>query len=126
MGSKAFKNLQAKWYRKLEDIGFSDIEKDEEYLHQYDNHRFNEPSKYSGFNGAVTEQFEEKKKYFEKAGELLEKDSFLDGVERRIWALHTMGYPIRRIVLVLRSEGFDRNKNQVNQIINELQGLMFK
>ena len=126
MGSKAFKNLQAKWYRKLEDDGFEDIEATEEELLAYDNNRFKDPSKYSGFNDFIPEQYEEKRKYFEQAQKLLAEDPFLDEIEKRIWSLHSDGKPIRSIVLVLRSEGIDRNKNQVNQIINELQGLMFK
>lgn len=117
VGSKRFKQLQAKWYRRLEEDGFLDIEKNENGNNFHDSY----------FRTQYTpEQFSEKEKYHEEAKILLDKDIFLDGVEHRIWALHYIGYSIRRIVLVLRSEGFEKNKNQVNSVINEFQRMMFK
>lgn len=122
MGSKQFKALEAKWYRKLEKSGFEDIEKkyisEDPHLMEFDSIYFH--TKYTA------KRFREKKAYFEKAQDLLSRDIFIDGIERRIWALHSAGLPIRRIVLVLASEGAEKNKNEVNQVINELQRMILK
>lgn len=125
MGSKAFKNLQAKWYRKLEESGFEDIEDEDEQI-KVSATQFANPRNYSGNTKTWAKEHFEKKKYYERASRLLKEDSFLDETERRIWELHSRGVPIRKIVLILRAEGIDKGKNQVNQIINELQGLMFE
>lgn len=117
MGSKKFKILQQQWYRKLEENDFVDIEKDEQVVRHHG----------ADFQTQYTpEEFLEKEKYNEAARALLRRDVFLDAVERRIWALHTLGYSIRRIVLVLSNEGVKRNKNRVNKVINEFQELLFK
>lgn len=122
MGSKTFKSLQAKWYRKLEKAGFDDIEKDG-HLRDWDGFHFK--SNYS------PEQFAEKKDYYEKAKDLLNRDVFIDGVERRIWALHTCGFSIRKIVNVLKCEGIKfradpSEKDTVNKVINEFQKMIIK
>ncbi len=117
MGSKQFKSLQAKWYRKLKEMGFEDIEKIEEMVRF---HGLDFQTQYS------PSQFKEKQTYYAEAKELLNQDIFLDSVERRIWALHTMGYSIRRIVGVLKCEGTKRDKNQINAVLNEFQKVLFK
>ncbi len=117
MGSKQFRDLQAKWYRKLEKSGFKDIEENDRLIYRHGDY----------FKTEYTpERFAEKKSYFEKAKDFLSRDVFIDGIERRIWALHTAGFPIRRIVLILASEGTKKNKNEVNQTLNELQEIMLK
>lgn len=122
MGSKTFKDLQAKWYRKIKENGFQDIEKNEEIV------RFHGQDFQTQYTPA---QFTEKERYFQEAYSLLESDIFLNDLERRIWQLHCVGLSIRKIVVELNREGFKiksnpSEKDTVNKIINEFKGLMFK
>lgn len=129
MGSKKFRKLQTEWYSKLEKTGFQDIEKN---LYRYVEKepelvRFHSED----FRQYTPKEFAEKEKYFQKAREFLEEDMFLNGTERRIWALHTMGFSLRKIVAVLESESVEikanpSKKDTVNKVINEFQKIMFK
>ncbi len=112
-----FKSLQAKWYRKLEESGFQDIEKDDQIV-RWDSFFFK--AEYT------PERFNEKKSYFEKAQNFLGCGVFIDDTERRIWELHSTGIPVRTISEWLALEGIEKNKNEVNQVINEFQRMMLK
>lgn len=116
IGSPAFQKLEAQWYQKLAQQGFNDIEINPDILNNYDGLYFK--SKYT------PKSFEEKKKYFERATDLENEGIFLDETEQMIWHLHSKGISIRAIVEALKKKGISRHKDQVNQIINELQDMM--
>lgn len=81
-----FKKLQQKWYKKLADVGFEDIESHASgpfpMLKVYHSSRFRKVD---------SEQFFAKQSYFISAGQFLQTYKFSTSSHKRIWKLHCEG-----------------------------------
>ncbi len=75
--TKEFKELQAKWYRKLQLSGFKDIERNENSLYQ--------PTK------GLPMTIEETTQYYKLARTYLEVAEFESDLELAVWFLHSQG-----------------------------------
>ena len=87
--SKEFKELKAKWYKKLEEKGFNDIEQDEEHLKAWHSHYFRE--RYS------PSRFEAKQEYYRAASKFFHDYKFENPTDKSIWRLHVEGLSSRDI-----------------------------
>lgn len=95
--SKAFKRLQARWYKKLKDTGFEDAEdtkSERQYMKAWHG---------SYFQARYTEdEFESKKQYYDRARAFLAEQFgnvpfFVRPTEATIWELHSDGMGYRDI-----------------------------
>lgn len=88
--TKEFRELQKKYYEKLKDEGFSDIENVErDMLNQWHSQYFqirHRPSAYREISD-----------YYRAANSMLSQYSFQSEIDKRIWELHTTGQAIRKI-----------------------------
>jgi len=94
--SKKFKTLQKRWYLKLKESGFKEIEDTEssfEYLKDWHSHHFQK--KYE------PQTFEANETYYRMASGLLHLDTFKSDSEKKIWAMHADGIAIRKIAAAL-------------------------
>lgn len=86
------KTLQKKWYKKLKDSGFEDIEDTREpyrNLHRWDSHYFSRRFTPDTFNA--------KKEYFEIAQNIMLDFKFEDKRQKDIMKLHSEGFSTREI-----------------------------
>lgn len=90
MDTPEFKKLQKKWYKKLEDEDFNDVEQDEEYLKQF----ARIDTRYCG-------PIEAKIEYYRLATHFLNDYKFLSRFEYTIWMYHTEGISARNIAKIL-------------------------
>lgn len=101
--SDDFKSLQAKWYKKLADEGFKDIEKEAQSL--------------SGrFKSKQVEQIQD---YYDKASSFLNDYDFRNLKHKRIWDLHTQGLSTRKIAAIAKF-----SKSDVHRIIKKYESIM--
>ncbi len=96
--SQAFKEEEAKWYEKLKQQGFDDIESQSkegqaEYLKVWHHVYF--------INRYDTAVFSNKENYYRLAGRLLYDYSFRSSADKRIWKLHSEGRSVRGIAKTL-------------------------
>lgn len=84
----SFQQLKKQWYEKLKDIGFEDIEAndDKERLKCWHSHYFIQRSKNDS-----------QKDYYQWAREILSNHNFSSLQEEYIWWLHSEGLSIRNI-----------------------------
>lgn len=109
-----FKKLQDKWYKKLKDSGFEDIEQDEQRLKRWDSMYFitrhtsfvgNSAKQVAGSHRKLsTDQFKSQQEYYQLAGVFLHNHQFKDSKERTIWELHSEGYPTSDIYKVMKAK----------------------
>lgn len=92
--SKEFKQLQAKWYSKLEKSGFKDIEHSEDLLKNYDAHHI-----VRNYNRFATG--ESKIEYYTLAGHFLYDFVFKSKKDELIWKAHAEGSTIRATAKML-------------------------
>jgi hypothetical protein len=114
--SKAFKELQSKWYGKLKKSGFDDIEQDEEHLKIWHSHFF--LSRYDAT------KYEAKEEYYRMAGHFLNDYKFKTKVEKLIWQYHCDGISLREITDRLKEKGHRAHKNGVHKTVQGLTELM--
>ena len=81
--SPKFKKLQDKWYNKLKNSGFEDIEQADGNLKKQ------AKSIHILYYKPVA--YEAKQRYFELAGQFLYWYKFKNEVEKKIWTLHSEG-----------------------------------
>ncbi len=79
------KTLRKKWYKKLADKGFKDIEDSEGNLKSYASSIQSEVS---------PEQYVSKSRYYELAAQLLHTGYIRDSRSRFIWSLHIDGHRV--------------------------------
>lgn len=120
------KSLQKKWYKKLKEDGFNDIEdvdSPREYLKIWSTH----------FHYQYTpEEFQEKQEYYQLAQNFLHAYDFawipgksiINWVDRDVWKMHSEGQSYRKIADVLTEQGFKTNKDTVNKIVTRLVEIM--
>lgn len=92
MGSKKddLKTLQTEWYRKLEDMGFVDIENNSNGLLKAWHSSYFQIK----YNPDV---FSKKQEYYELACVFLHNHEFESSKEKIVWSLHSQGMSLRAI-----------------------------
>lgn len=117
--SKEFKDLQAKWYKKLKDSGFEDCEQDPDNLKFWSAQFFK-----SRYNDILSPA---KAQYYRLAGHFLHSYPFADENEKICWSLHSNGVSMREITDHFKELG---NKtyylSRVQKVINRLAKLMIE
>ena len=111
--SKKFKDLQAKWYKKLEKSGFDDIEK-------LDHIKFQTESSYYWRNYGH-EKFAEKQRYYQLAGQFLHQYVFDSPRDKEIWRLHSEGLAIKTEI---PKKIKDIKRSQIHETIKRLRKIM--
>lgn len=97
LGTKAFVNLQKRWYKKLKKLGFHDLE-------SFDSKGDFWPL-LSGDKTKITEARLINAKYYEYAKDFYHKHSFRDEYEQTVWELHSEGHSLREIEAKLKETG---------------------
>ena len=104
MNQKKFLELKAKWDEKLRKSGFRDIESNEYYLKDWDSFRFQKLF--------TPETFEQTKRYWELATQVLHEYDFKDDLERKMWESYIDGKTVKEI-----SESTKRSKTTVFKVL---------
>ena len=111
--SNDFKKLKDKWYKKLEQNGFEDIELSHRdsliRWHHADFQYFYSP-----------ESFRQKEYYFYLANQFLNQYQFESEVEKKIWQLHSEGMGCREIYRKTRW----KSKSTIHLVICKLKQIM--
>ncbi len=105
--STEFKKLQKKWYKKLQETGFVDIEQNEYEL--------------KNSTTGIPFTAEETVKYYTLASAYLQSTDFESLTEKLIWFLHSEGETGRTIGAAL-----SRSASYVSKIINKHEERMLK
>ncbi len=109
--TKKFKDLQAKWYKKLADKGFEDIE----------DNKYEEPKlkayHYLRFKTLEPDVHAARAKYYENCRGVLVNHRFKRALDRRIWELHTEGLSLREIETEIKQY---YKKDTINAIIRRI------
>lgn len=114
--SKEFKALKAKWYKKLKDTGFEDIEQDETYLKVWSSYFFK-----VNYNATL---FEAKEDYYRMAGYFLNEHKFESEYDRLVWSMHADGLGIREIAKRLRRKKMKAYVTLVHSVVRRLSKVM--
>jgi transposase-like protein len=117
-----YEKEKAKWYKKLENSGFVDIEQDEDNLKKWSSVFTAEVGKHS------LELWKIKAEYFQMATNFLEEYKFDNNVEKVIWEYHANGLSIREIADLLkkaRVKSVGVKKSNVSLIIKRLKNSMY-
>lgn len=91
----SFKALQAKWYKKLKDTGFVDIEQPndpDEMLKSWDSYRFHRSMK--------GQQFASTQEFYYQAVQWLEVYKFKSARHKKIWTKYANGDTLREIAKI--------------------------
>jgi ATP/maltotriose-dependent transcriptional regulator MalT len=83
------KKLQQTWYRKLKKAGFNDAEDGQGRLKEWHSHYF------KAFN--TPEEFEENRRFYVLASQLLHSHTFRSERDKRVWELFCNGVPQKDI-----------------------------
>lgn len=103
---QSLKNLKKKWYKKLKESGFLDIEDADENLR----------SSASRFSYLYSpSEFKAIEEYYQIAQSLLHTDYLPIGRDREIWRHHADGLTVREIAKIMSI-----NKDTVNRVINDI------
>lgn len=114
--SKKFKDLQTEWYAKIQNLGFEDIEQDEQHLKVWQSHFFK-----SNYSPAT---FQAKESYYQSAGRFLNDHTFERPMEHLVWSLHATGISNRQIAVQLKKQGHKTNRNMIDRIVKRLSKTM--
>jgi hypothetical protein len=112
-----FKQLQELWYRKLENTGFQDLEKNE--------FEFKKPY-LSVIDKRVHGRWKEQLEYYLMAGKFLHDYKFKTTRERNIWTYHANGLTVKSIVELLGKVRIKTNRGRVQRTIYRLAKIMKK
>lgn len=117
-----FKQLKKKWYKKLQEEGFEDVEQQssykEEMLKCWDSFWFDNKISQIGrtfFNSTFD--------YYYHATQFAQEIQSMPQVQQRIWQLHTDSISLREIALEINSPQTPINKDYVARIIKQIQQL---
>jgi hypothetical protein len=126
--SKQFKALQDKWYKKLKDSGFEDIEQDEHYLKRSSTNFLSSNFNYDSSHTVqdIVNKIELKTEYFRLARHFLNDHKFKNKNQKYIWAQHSEGVSHRTITEDLKKRGVNIGRTTVLKTIAELRELMLK
>jgi hypothetical protein len=134
---KSLEKLTAKWYKKLADEGFDDIEQDEDNLKQWHSIYFiarhtnfvgkSSAKEVAGNHGKLSAvQFESQQEYYQLAGAFLYEHKFKNDREKLIWELHASGLPTIEIYQILKERKLKVYRDGLYKVINELAATMVK
>lgn len=94
-----FKKLQSKWYGKLKDKGFEDIEQDETRLKKWSETFF----KKGNLNQSNISVVEAKYNYYSMCRQFLGEYKFKNKSERKMFEMHSEGLGVRVIAVELKT-----------------------
>lgn len=133
--SAKFKQLQAKWYKKLASEGFEDIEQDEDNLKKWDSQHF--IARHTNFVGASkgakslgdgnkfdATWFRSQEEYYQLAGVFLHQHSFENPKEKLIWQMHSEGKASAEIYRILKKRRMKVYRDGVLKIVKRLVEVM--
>ncbi len=111
-----FKQLQKKWYAKLKDTGFNDIE----YKGDYIESAVPKPLRGKG-TATVPDKFYQSltEEYYTLCSQFLNDFKFERPFDKRVWELHTEGFSIREIATSLKTK--KRRKSTIWTIVKKLE-----
>lgn len=123
--TKKFKELNAKWAKKLEKSGFEDIEQPDGRLQTWHSEWFK-------YRANPTLDLA-KQDYYRHAGYFLYEHKFKSELEKEIWEFHAEGISIREISKLLNKKyprsikAFGKiNKSKVNEVLKPLVAALIK
>ncbi len=114
--SSNYRELKKKWYAKLKNSGFEDIERNEDLLKRPSSVVFGDYRKIA-FGIAKFE-------YYQMAARFLNEHDFKNNRERIIWEYHANGISIRNIVKLLKKVRIKTYRRAVWNIITRLRATM--
>lgn len=116
--SKEFKKLKNKWYKKLEESGFDDIEytgESDGVLQTFDSYKARKMLK--DWSAVTLEGTEE---YFRLARQFLHSHQFEDVREKLIWEAHSEGVGIREIIKIVKGRGYSAYRDLIQRVLKKL------
>jgi hypothetical protein len=118
--TKQFLELQKKWYEKLKESGFDDIEfgEKQELLKCWESSHFY----------MTQDQFDNKREYYHLASQFLFFYKFESKLDRIIWKFHAHGFTYRKIARRLNAVRLSspQNKDKIMHVIKRLRSEMKK
>lgn len=116
--SKEFKDLQTKWYDKLEDAGFKDVEQDEDNLKVWESHLM--------IKQFTPDTIMYTLEYYSLARAFNHDHIFLSPYHKAVWQHHSEGLTTREIsdLLKRRFRTQSTSKNSIWRIINKYKKVM--
>ena len=119
--TKQFKNLRDRWYKKLKDSGFEDIEQDEDRLKEYSTTRFTSGKNNKLPPDQIKTLNDSKEEYYRVAGHFLHEHEFNNEVDRFIWQKHAEGHSYRDITKMLVAAFYlEKDRMWTHNIISRL------
>ena len=112
--SKSFKRLYAIWNAKLKASGFNDVEDSSEdrRLKVWHSHYFR--------HRVGIERQEASKTYYEAARALCHAYKFDNPTHKKIWELHSEGWPRRQIQIAIAHFEISYKQAQIGEIIKKI------
>ncbi len=117
---KNFDNLKAKWYKKLANSGFADIEREDGTLKRWDSTAFYD--RYDATTAAM------KTEYYRLAGQFLHEYEFVSALDKEIWRLHAEGVTYPNISKSIKrfAKNHGTGRDAVNRVVIRLRTIMYK
>lgn len=118
-----YKKLRDEWYKRLADLGFEDIEGNEDQLKAWHSIKFQKKGK----NNTNPANHESKANYYYYATHFLNNHKFEKEIHKLIWEEHTNGVGYRNITKMLTKDGaYDMDAQEVRGIINHYKEIFLK
>jgi len=114
---KEFAKLQKKWYKKLKEIGFDDLETFDGKGNPHDLLK----ARIEQLSENKLAQFDKIQNFYSECRGYYHKAIFLTEEEKDIWAMYSEGYSMRQI-----SDELGVNRHKVSKIVNIHINLMFR
>jgi hypothetical protein len=111
--------LKDKWYKKLKDEGFNDIEQDEDNLKEWSRSVFGRKHN-STWQGGWQARFE----YYQLATRFLNEYKFETPLQKIVWEYHSNGLSDRETAKVLKAVKIKCSASTAYQIIRKLKARM--
>jgi hypothetical protein len=116
--SKEFKTLQKKWYKKLKDTGFDDIENSEIGLKRYHSFDFIREDR--------QDPIDNKREFYRIAGFFLNDYPFKTVREKEIWSLYSKGKTAKQVAVILKTMSINISSRTAARIIQNLKATMLE
>lgn len=121
---ETFKQLQKRWYGKLKEKGFEDIEKNEYEFKSVPNstYKFTQKARMHSNSPDYGKQ-----EYYLMASHFLNEHKFASKLESAVWAYHSEGLSYRNISRILSAAKVSKkSKDQISFIVKRLRQIMFE
>lgn len=106
--SGAFKQLKGEWYKKIQELGFVDIEDEHGRLKQ---------NASNSYRTSIQPVIESKLRYYELLGQMAHQETFRDHVERLIIERRSNGVKFKDICRELKEMGERCHKSTIRRIM---------